>query len=447
MFDANKFGKESLRKSNFNQEMSYTDDRTLSSGVGYQFNITDKLLGHGSFGQVYIAVNEHNKEIAVKCCTIDEKGIPSILEASIMASMVHPYLNTALCIKVTPKKLYIIQDLALTDLSQYTRRGGLNHSATLQQLKVWAFSLCCAVSILHGENIIHADIKASNILLYPDGTIRLTDYTLATKKWSSDQKFIQSVCTSTHRPPECFLEKHWDESLDIWSIGCTLYEIAYGEFLFKHQGDKSIFDHFGPDPQLANEQKQDQHHKDKAARKRLCVRSINTFIDWDIMTKQQCMINFTRSNISYFRPQLCEEFNKAELTPYNNILLSMLKLEANKRSKLVDILKDTFFQGMVNPDCKSLRRPANKLLAGERGRVMKHINSFTLESNIRDLAFNIYCKCNQLNNIDELVKSAACVWISSKIVLGYPIDVNIKPHLLLNAEREICHNLDFRLHY
>ena len=101
---------------------SMTNDQCLNKEVGHSFTISDELLGQGSFGKVFVATDEKTQKVAVKCCNIDSTGIPNILEASIMSSIMHPYINKAHRILASPDKLYIIQELAVSDLAQYTRR-------------------------------------------------------------------------------------------------------------------------------------------------------------------------------------------------------------------------------------------------------------------------------------------------------------------------------------
>src|SRR5205809_381462 len=97
-------------------------DVNVGENMGYNFIISDKLLGHGSYGDVYLATNENGKKIAIKCCDIDEFDIPNILETSIMSSFLHPYLNRAFRIHASDTKLYILQELAKIDLAHHTRR-------------------------------------------------------------------------------------------------------------------------------------------------------------------------------------------------------------------------------------------------------------------------------------------------------------------------------------
>lgn len=409
-------------------------DHSISGDIGYAFVISDKLLGHGSYGDVFLANDENGKQVAVKCCDIEESGIPSILEASIMGSMVHPYLNRALRIEASDTKLYIIQELAQTDMAQYTRRDKGNHKPSMEELRRWCFCLAQAVCALHIGDIIHADIKASNVLLYSDGSIRLTDYTLATKKWSSSEKFTHNVCTCTHRPLECLLKRSWDESLDIWSLGCTFYEIAYGELLFPYQGALEA----------------DQKAKDRDAKTRLRNRSVNAIIDWSARgpnppTSYE-IIGITQYSIDYIPFVLCSDYNRPEMAVFNDLVCRMLTVDPSKRPTIGQLLAHPFFQGMRGPTYLSIKRPINKISVTEQARVSRYIQRYTSNITVQSLALNIYCRCNDMNNISEHIKAAACTWISSKIVVGYPPKMALPPNQILAAERDICHNLLFRLH-
>lgn len=407
-----------------------TTDRMLSKDVGYSFDISDTLLGHGSYGDVFLAHDEHGREFAAKCCNMQENGIPNILEASIMASIIHPYLNRSVRIQGSSEKLYILQERAQTDLAQYTRRDKVGHKATIEELRSWCFSISEAVAALHRENIIHADIKSSNILMYKDGTVKLTDFTLATKKWRPDETFTHHVCTCTHRPIECLLKAPWNEALDIWSLGCTFYEIAYGELLFPYQGalDKG-------------------RNKDKFAKQRLKERSVNVIIDWaNRGLEPENYIGLGKYAIDYRKYQLCREYHSPEKALFNDLLCKMLHIDQAKRLTIFDVLRHPFFTGITPKQYLSVIRPLNKLSVSEHARVIRHLQLYTSDSTVQMLAINIYSRCNNLNTTSEQIRAAACAWIASKLVLGYTPTLAIPTHQILSAEREICHNLSFRLH-
>lgn len=417
---------------------SVSTDHNVLGNIGYSFIISDQLLGHGSYGDVFLATDEHGKEVAVKCCSISENGIPNILEASIMASMSHPYLNRALRIQASDTKLYIIQERAKIDLAQHTRRDKGNYKPSMDELRHWCYCLSQAVSALHGENIIHADIKASNVLLYYDGTIRLTDYTLATKQWITGEKFTHNVCTCTHRPLECLTRRSWDTSLDIWSLGCTFYEIAYGELLFPYQG------------LLEGDVKADDKEGKAHAKIRLRNRSINAIIDWSsrgpIPPTPYEVIGTLQLPIDYIPFVLCEDFHRPEMSMFNDLLCRMLVVDPTRRPTISQVIAHPFFQGMKPPAYLSVRRPINRISTQEQARVNRHIQRYTNNEIIQGLAMNMYCRCNDLDQTSEHIRAAVCTWIASKLVLGYPPSIAPPINQILAGEREVCHNLLFRLH-
>ena len=341
------------------ENFKISTEHIINNTIGYSFVISDKLIGQGSYGTVYIGEDENNKQVAVKCCDLDNSGIPNILETSIMATMSHPYLNKALRIHASDSKLYIIQDLAVTDLAQYTRREKSNHKPNIDKLRHWCYCLSQAVSSLHDNNIIHADIKASNILLYEDGSIRLTDYTLATKKWNHDEKFTHNVCTCTHRPLECLMKKSWDESLDIWSLGCTFYEIAYGELLFPYQGALEI-----------NKQ------KNKDSKIRLRQRSVNAILDWSKRTTTSYELNlldiksFPINHISF---SMCDDFYNEEMSYFNDLLYKILIVNPADRPIIKQIISHSFFHNMKPPVYLTIKRPLNKISISEHARITRYI--------------------------------------------------------------------------
>lgn len=407
-------------------------DQNISSDIGYMYNISETLLGHGSYGDVFLATDENGKQVAVKCCDIHpENGIPNILEASIMGTLIHPFLNNALRIHSSEHKLYIVQELAQTDLCQYTRKERGNYQPTIDELRQWAFQICHAVACLHNGNIIHADIKASNILLYSNRTVKLTDFTLATKKWADNENFTHNVCTCTHRPLECLTKKSWNESLDIWSLGCTLYEIAYGELLFQYQGKLEP----------------DQKVKDHDAKIRLRQRLINAIIDWSKRGPHpNDEVTISPYPIDYIPFELSSDFNKSEMVNFNELICKMLRVNPSDRLTIKQILDHSFFQGIKGPIYLSVKRPINKISNSEQARVSRYIQRYSSHPIVQNVAFCIYCRCNNLNNISEHIRAATSTWIASKIVVGYTPQITFPLNLILAAERDICHDLMFRLH-
>ena len=390
------------------------NDRQLSKNQGCIYHMTEKCIGNGSYGHVYLAKNEF-KKIAIKCCTIEKEGIPNIFEASIMKTIIHPNINHAIDVVVSPKMLYIIQDLAIMDLHHYTSIYQENHVCTLEELKTIYYSVLQAVCILHNEDIIHCDIKASNVLIYEDGTVKLADFTLATYNGI----YQHTVCTSSHRPLECLLKENWSKSLDIWSLGCTFYEIAYGELLFKNQ------------------------EIDKKSKKSLQEKSTNAILDWGKYTNQFLKINYF--DIDYVGIRFTPHYD--DLPEINEFIKKLLIVDPN-RPLASELLKDALFTQMVPENPNYVTVKTHQLPHAEEARIVRYIQQCSTVERVQNLAFNIYSKLD-LPHLSEHEKAVGTTWIAHKIVEGSHIS-SLVQHLpldqILQIESEIAHDLHFRLH-
>lgn len=89
---------------------------------------------------------------------------------------------------------------------------------------------------IHKCNIIHRDIKPSNILITENLEVKIADFGLSrsfkafeTEKYGKYRRPMSSSCfTRVYRPPEAILAKSdYDQNVDIWSMGCALYELYH----------------------------------------------------------------------------------------------------------------------------------------------------------------------------------------------------------------------------
>ena len=101
---------------------------------------------------------------------------------------------------------------------------------------------------MHSKGIMHRDIKGGNILINDQGVVKLADFGLSRKMLApTDDKqkaprYTTRVVTRWFRAPEISLEDpHYDERIDVWSVGCTFAEIIARKTLFPSRSD---LDHF-----------------------------------------------------------------------------------------------------------------------------------------------------------------------------------------------------------
>jgi len=87
-----------------------------------------------------------------------------------------------------------------------------------------------ALSVAHRAGLVHRDIKPGNILLAPDGTVRVTDFGIA-RAWDDSQELTRTgavIGTATYFSPEQAQGLTADERSDLYSLGVVLYEMVSG---------------------------------------------------------------------------------------------------------------------------------------------------------------------------------------------------------------------------
>jgi cyclin-dependent kinase 12/13 len=125
---------------------------------------------------------------------------------------------------------YMDHDLAGLLDSPTLRQTGLR----LDQIKCYTKQLLEGLHYLHYNNVLHRDIKASNLLINNQGVLKLADFGLA--RLISNKRegnYTNNVITLWYRPPELLLGAHsYGTAVDMWSVGCILAELLYRKPIF-----------------------------------------------------------------------------------------------------------------------------------------------------------------------------------------------------------------------
>lgn len=109
-----------------------------------------------------------------------------------------------------------------------------------EEKRTWAFVRSIALQVvagmihLHRENIIHRDLAARNILIDDNDGVRITDFGLArfveSSALSADTK--SNMGAVAWMSPEAVTKRRYSAKSDVWSFGCTLWELCTGELPF-----------------------------------------------------------------------------------------------------------------------------------------------------------------------------------------------------------------------
>ena len=129
----------------------------------------------------------------------------------------------------------LIFEKAEMDLKDYIQKNKLNDI----KKKKLMIKLLVALEYLQSFNIIHGDIKPSNILIFKNGDVKYTDFNLSSI-YLTEEKTNKKLYTITYRPPE-INEERVNLKSDIWALGCTFFEIYYGYEYFNYSKDKKFY--------------------------------------------------------------------------------------------------------------------------------------------------------------------------------------------------------------
>ncbi|XP_049533950.1 serine/threonine-protein kinase fused [Anopheles darlingi] len=188
------------------------------------------LIGEGSFGKVYKAVDKSTKvTVAVKI--INKRGrsgreIRGLRgECEIQRSLLHPHIIRMLDSYETPNEIVVVTEYAKMDLHSLLRGGSLGEPKT-QRI---TFDLVSAMYYLHSHRILHRDLKPQNILLDRNMCAKLCDFGFARNMTIGTHVLTSIKGTPLYMAPELLEAKPYDHHADLWSLGCIIYEMLAGE--------------------------------------------------------------------------------------------------------------------------------------------------------------------------------------------------------------------------
>ncbi len=198
-----------------------------------------KQLGHGSFGDVWLAHNVlADIDVAIKFYgTLDQKGIEDFRnEFKIAYRLRHPNLLNINHFDVHENCPYLVMP--------YCANGSVSRQiGQMPESEIWKFVLDVSggLAFLHNQQppVVHQDIKPDNILITSDGRYVISDFgisrTFRTKMSRTNNN--SSSGTIAYMGPERFSEKPMIVlASDIWAFGMTLYELMTGDVLWEGMG-------------------------------------------------------------------------------------------------------------------------------------------------------------------------------------------------------------------
>lgn len=236
-----------------------TGDVIEDTDTNMSFTI-QKFLGKGAFAQCFSAkvdyskinssaINHTNKNLK-QLENIDRVCLKILNKAKITNDRLREKLSSEICIQKSlnhknivklyhtfSNSVYIILimevcDSTLSDLLKQNKKIRESHT------KKFVLQLLSAVEYLHSVNVVHRDIKLSNILL-SDYSIKLADFGLCALIQKNKRT---TVCgTPNYIAPEIITRTAYSFECDIWSTGVLIYTMLIGTPPFQKNTSKDIY--------------------------------------------------------------------------------------------------------------------------------------------------------------------------------------------------------------
>ena len=148
-------------------------------------------------------------------------------EASIMKNLDHPMLPRIVGIEEDSKFFYIIMDFVQGEnLKTVVTSSGPQAQDTVVS---WGVKLCDVLTYLHGKGIVYRDMKPANIMLSPDGNIKLIDFGIAREYKENASEDTTALGTEGYAAPEQYEGKgQTDARTDVYGMGITLFQLLTG---------------------------------------------------------------------------------------------------------------------------------------------------------------------------------------------------------------------------
>ena len=195
------------------------------------------LIGRGAMGEVFSAVDKTlNRRVALKRMRPELLAEPKdrerfLSEARLVAGLKHPNIVAIHSVAQEGGETYLVFEFVegktLEDVIK--ERGRLPWGTALSYLR----EICSALEFAHAKGVIHRDLKPGNIMLAPDGSLKVMDFGIAHQAGASASRMTRA--TSLGTPPYMSPEQELggvSASVDLYAAAVCFYEMLTGRLPF-----------------------------------------------------------------------------------------------------------------------------------------------------------------------------------------------------------------------
>src|SRR4051812_14767579 len=216
--------------------------------IGDRYELDDLPLGQGGMGAVYGGHDKHlDRRGAVKFLKLltgpdEELNRRFLREARILAKLEHPGAPVLYDFGTFDQRLFqvmqFIEGVTVADL--VSEHGPL----PVPWAAAIAAQSCAVLSAAHALSIYHRDLKPTNLMLCPDGSVKVLDFGLAMFREADSTQFTrigQILGTPAYMAPEQIQRGLAGPRSDLYALGCVIHEMLTGEQLFTGPTEYVVF--------------------------------------------------------------------------------------------------------------------------------------------------------------------------------------------------------------
>jgi len=191
-------------------------------------------VGRGSFGDVYRGTWRFT-EVAIKTIVVPSESLLAELvrEAQLMLTMRHPNITQLMGVSVEDDEICIV--------TEFISRGSLYRILHLPNLQLefdhvrkFALDCCKGMAYLHASQIMHRDLKCSNLLVDKDWNVKVSDFGLSRSVSEKEQVSVMTACgTPCWAAPEVLRNMSYSYAADVYSFGVCLWEMLTRQYPYE----------------------------------------------------------------------------------------------------------------------------------------------------------------------------------------------------------------------
>ncbi|NCG19549.1 MAG: protein kinase [Rhodobacterales bacterium] len=215
-----------------------TSHQRLKPGTQIGGYIIQHHLGQGGMSDVYQVADVHSGDIhALKLLYDIDSRVLFELEYEVMVRLNHPGVVRTYRYGVHDGAPWIsMEALSGSPAHVHIKAFGIpgGQARTVEAIRVSTL-VARALEYVHGRDIVHRDLKPGNVIVLPDGRVRLVDFGVALRKGVFDRVSREGgfVGTPGYAAPEQFTATAVDQRADLFALGVMMYRLLNGRLPFR----------------------------------------------------------------------------------------------------------------------------------------------------------------------------------------------------------------------